>query len=114
MPLLAPRMGLENEVTEIGNLEDRLLDEIHGMREDFREVSEKISALAVEVRHLTEAQNETKNHGERITRVEERVNSMEGNMQSAATERRWIIGVLVTAAIAIIVALVQSFSHAVK
>lgn len=114
MPLLAPRMGLENEVTEIGNLENKLLDEIHGMREDFREVSQAVTALTVKVEYLVEGQNETKGHGERIRGLEERVNSIEKNMQSAATERRWIIGVLVASAVAIIIALVQSFAHVGK
>lgn len=94
---------------EIGNLEDKLLEEIHGMREDFRRVSVEIAQLATEVRHLTENQLETKGHGERLAKAEEKISAIEGRLQSADTERRWIVGVLVAGAISVVVTLISVF-----
>lgn len=80
---------------EIGNLENKLLDEIHGMREDFRRMSVEMAQLAAEVRHLNENQVETRGHGERITRLEESVTNLKADQRSAATERRWTIGTII-------------------
>ena len=96
---------------EIGNLEDRLLHEIGGMREDFRRVSVELGALATEVRLLTQAQEATKTHSERLARLETEVQNVKADMQSANTERRWIIGVLVAGALALIGSLITFFSR---
>lgn len=94
---------------EIGNLEDRLLSEIHGMREDFRRVSVEIAQLTSEVRHLAEGQRETSGHGERLAKAEEKIAAIEGRLQSSDTERRWIVGVLVAGAISVVVTLISLF-----
>jgi hypothetical protein len=98
----------------IGDLEDRLLDELRGMREDFRKVSSDVSALAVEVKHLTEGLLETRGHGERIKALETEVSVLKARDESAATERRWIIGVLVTVGVALLASLIGAFGKIVR
>ena len=82
-------------IQAIADLERILLGELKGMREDFQQVTKEVSGLAVEVKHLVEDMKEAKGHGERIKALETDVTNLKGDLQSAATERRWIVGVLV-------------------
>jgi len=86
----------------IGDMENKLLDELKGMREDFRQVSKEVASLAVEVKHLAEDLHETRGHGERLKALETDVSNLKASNESSATERRWIIGMLVGGAITII------------
>ncbi len=98
----------------IGDMENKLLDELKGMREDFRRVSTEVAGLAVEVKHLAEDLHETKGHGERIRGLETDVSNLKANEQSAATERRWIISLLagsILSILAIIVTIIIKFAH---
>lgn len=90
---------------------NNLLSEIRGMREDFRQVSTDVAALTVEVKHLVEQANSTRDHGERIKALETEVSGIRANEQSAATERRWIIGVLVTSLFGVMGAIIAIVNH---
>jgi hypothetical protein len=96
------REGLHSTVMAIGDLEDKLLDELRGMRDDFRKVSSEVAALTVEVKHLAADMSDTRGHGERIKALETDVSNLKARDESAATERRWIIGMLVSGALVII------------
>ena len=64
-------------------------DELNGVRVEMAQLTEQVKAVARALEHTT-------NHGERIRALETEVFNLRAAQRSAATERRWVIGTVIT------------------
>lgn len=91
----------DNELSNI------LLQEIRPLREDVRHLAEAVASLKESMVHVLESTKATAQYGERIRALEEAVKNLQGDQRSSATERRWVIGLVVAVALAVIGLMVQ-------
>jgi hypothetical protein len=77
--------------------DELLIQEIRGMRQDFRAVSEQVVRLSVQMESVAEKQAQHSNHAERLTVIETRMDAAE----KQAKTYQWLVGVLVAAVLSL-------------
>lgn len=91
----------DNELSTI------LMQEIRPLRDEMRHLTESVASLKESMIHVLRSTEITAQYGERIRALEQDVKNLQADQRSAATERRWVIGLVVAVALAVIGLMVQ-------
>lgn len=81
--------------TTMLEMENKLLDKIEAISRNLGEVAIALAGLREKVDGISINLHESRQHGDRITKLETEVVNLKSNEKSAATERRWIVGTII-------------------